>query len=694
MFFFWSNIPPPPSAPLTLALSPAKAVFQPGEPLRLSLVLKNSGKTTLFVDKRFLPGMDESFGNEITLLVSGPNEEIYPFLFLMQPSRIQKEDIQELLPGRILEKTMALEELYPIQEPGTYRVQAVYNTKNLKADFPFRHGRIVSSPVTFTLEGKNIGADVTGQAASLPPDSAPVAPPAPSALPEILAEGNELFLSYQLAGQVLEFWEEIAPNFQAILWENASRLLFSRFLQSRENAIRDFTGTSSPWKVTIDPFSSLDWMTRSSGKVMLGNSAFQSPEWLGVVLAAVQLQDAYRRNQPLSAQEQHFVLAGLYQKILSQSKDWNLAPKEQAYLEELADLHQKSLRTSEPPAELKKKEFSGSSILYTPPFLFSDDSFARIGLFQEDKPLQGVTILIGKEVETGFVLDEIHVTDSSGHVKISIDSEAKSLLVVPYGNSAPFPQRIPILPSPAPSASSESALSSFFSPPQILELNTEEILAGRNLDLNSTEPEITLGYKTLPLLASSPSFLLTRIPPGPLVPMDLKIGASPGSLEIHQIVPFTIGFQLDGQPFHAGETQDIQLEEIGVPRVPAQISLDSPHLVFEDGGSRKHLSLEEKKMAAVRVKGVSEGSFRITAGLERPANEKAISLLEAMKSSLQDEEEKGIADQAIWALEKDRLGEAFGFLEKLRYQTLITERKALSTEKVLQAFGTEEFSPK
>lgn len=143
-----------PPAAVILKLVPQKSVFQKGEPVVFEIVLKNGTHNKVIVDRRFLPGADETFGQELTLLMTGPGEKPIPNLALFQPSPLTKKDLQFLLPGRSIAQRLPLSNVFILSNPGEYQLQAIYDTRNLSSTLPFWRGRIVSSPVVFSITDK------------------------------------------------------------------------------------------------------------------------------------------------------------------------------------------------------------------------------------------------------------------------------------------------------------------------------------------------------------------------------------------------------------------------------------------------------------------------------------------------------------------------------------------------------------
>lgn len=137
---------------VTLTLVPEKKTFQKGEPVVCEVILRNGTKRKLIIDRRFLPGADETFGQELTLLVTGPKETPIPNQVLFQPAPLSKSDLQFLLPGQSIEEKLPLSNVFLFSTPGDYRIQAIYDTTRLNSILPFWRGRLTSSPVVFSIE--------------------------------------------------------------------------------------------------------------------------------------------------------------------------------------------------------------------------------------------------------------------------------------------------------------------------------------------------------------------------------------------------------------------------------------------------------------------------------------------------------------------------------------------------------------
>ncbi len=140
-----------PTPVLELKIAPEKQTFEMKEAINLLVSLENKGSLAAVVDKRFLPGPDESFGQEITLLVTGPKEHPLPYLVLFEPSTLNPDDLEILGPRHSLTQTLTLSNAYVFGEEGTYQVQAIYDTTLIQSPVPFWRGRLVSLPITFEV---------------------------------------------------------------------------------------------------------------------------------------------------------------------------------------------------------------------------------------------------------------------------------------------------------------------------------------------------------------------------------------------------------------------------------------------------------------------------------------------------------------------------------------------------------------
>jgi len=147
----WTALQKNPPPAVTLTLIPEKKSFQKGEPVAFEIVLVNRTKNKLIVDRRFLPGADETFGQELTILLTGPKEMPLPNLVMAQPSPLTKSDLQMLLPNQSISQKLPLSNIFLFSTAGDYQIQAIYNTTGLASALPYWHGRVVSPPVSFSI---------------------------------------------------------------------------------------------------------------------------------------------------------------------------------------------------------------------------------------------------------------------------------------------------------------------------------------------------------------------------------------------------------------------------------------------------------------------------------------------------------------------------------------------------------------
>lgn len=137
-----------------------KTEYAAEEPINLTFVLKNKGKSSVYVNKRFYFGSEEAPKNqkEVYVTITAPSGEKLPYKFpyetgypktdyftLLDPSQEAKAEYPRNLRGN-----------FEITEPGTYSVTAVYqNTFGRELGLDVFGGKLAAEPVKFVI--KNAG---------------------------------------------------------------------------------------------------------------------------------------------------------------------------------------------------------------------------------------------------------------------------------------------------------------------------------------------------------------------------------------------------------------------------------------------------------------------------------------------------------------------------------------------------------
>jgi hypothetical protein len=120
-----------------------------GEPVSVSLALKNTGKQAFWINRRWLVNY-ASHPHEVYFMISGPEEEL-PFKLKIRAGLPQEQDFVLLEPLKELVFNFDLNSAYDLSQPGTYKVQAVYeNGTSLPAKKVWQ-GKLFSNILNFNV---------------------------------------------------------------------------------------------------------------------------------------------------------------------------------------------------------------------------------------------------------------------------------------------------------------------------------------------------------------------------------------------------------------------------------------------------------------------------------------------------------------------------------------------------------------
>jgi hypothetical protein len=102
----------------------------PHEPVVAEVVLRNAGEATQLVNARFSMGYPDTDERDVYLEILRHRGEPYlgyrSFQVDYHARSLSRDSFEELQPGEELIARFPLEEWYPITEPGSYLVRAVY----------------------------------------------------------------------------------------------------------------------------------------------------------------------------------------------------------------------------------------------------------------------------------------------------------------------------------------------------------------------------------------------------------------------------------------------------------------------------------------------------------------------------------------------------------------------------------------
>lgn len=529
------------------------------------------------------------------------------------------------------------------------------------------------------------------------PDNAAVAK-----IQEVIHRGDIHFALTQTAiheSEALSAQNLIQASF---LWKGIAEIRLSQLQASREETValaESAYRVSFPkdWPVRVDSGLSADWSAHPTQGATLGNGAFQSPGWLGMMMAAVNRYGAHRDAWPLTIQDKHLADALIYSDLLSKAGDFGLSDIEEERLKELMSQHQAALGLSDLEG-LRQKEWPliismtpGKAVeqthLYVPPFLYASDTFFTFSIFSGDDPIPHVPVMIGTAKASGYLLKEMVFTDEDGQARI-LGTQNSSLAIFPLLDPPVFSTRIPMIrraPSIAPAPDNPPVI---FPNPTVFEPATEEVFTGSDLMLEKGVSSVTLGSETLPILAGSPSFLVTKIPLVMPERRELTVTTSAGARNF-LVNTVLLDYHLQSKTPHQGEEDAFILEEKDVPAVNVAISVDSPRLIFKNGELHQVITILQNQEKSVPMQGMASGQFHLVAGVAHPAYEKALLELLAVKPMLHDESDIQLLNDVIWSLEKGQISAMQNLLEQLRFQALIKEKLKIPTGKVLKAFSAQ-----
>lgn len=140
-----------------------KTVFKEGEPVNCTMVLTNTGKTALIVNKRFLVNFPAPMPHEVFFVIKNEKGDELPFQLRIKAGDPKAKDFAELLPGKSIKssdifgivqsKGYNLTEAYDLKIPGVYTVYAVYENKTKPEGMNnVWTGKIVSNNIKITIK--------------------------------------------------------------------------------------------------------------------------------------------------------------------------------------------------------------------------------------------------------------------------------------------------------------------------------------------------------------------------------------------------------------------------------------------------------------------------------------------------------------------------------------------------------------
>lgn len=135
-----------------------KTEYAAEEPVNFTFVLKNTGKSPVYVNKRFYFGSEEAPKNqkEVYATITAPSGEKLPYKFPYEAGYPKTDYFTLLEPGQEVkaEYPRNLRGNFEFKEEGAYTVTAVYqNTFGRELGLDVFGGKLTAGPVKFTIKG-------------------------------------------------------------------------------------------------------------------------------------------------------------------------------------------------------------------------------------------------------------------------------------------------------------------------------------------------------------------------------------------------------------------------------------------------------------------------------------------------------------------------------------------------------------
>lgn len=138
---------------LSFTISLDKASYNKGEPVKCSMMLKNSGNKDLVVNNRFLVNLSNG-PHEISLQILDPDLYSVPFVSLIRAS-FDSDKFILLRPGNTASKIYTVTDDFDLVKAGKYSITAYYENQSdapAKAKMPGAwKGSLISNKIIFNL---------------------------------------------------------------------------------------------------------------------------------------------------------------------------------------------------------------------------------------------------------------------------------------------------------------------------------------------------------------------------------------------------------------------------------------------------------------------------------------------------------------------------------------------------------------
>jgi len=140
-----------------------KAEYTGEEPINLIFALKNKGKNSVYINKRFYFGSEEAPKNqkEVYVTIAAPSGQKLSYKFPYETGYPKSDHFVPLEPGQEIksEYPRNLRGNFEFTEPGTYTVTAVYqNTFGRELGLDVFQERLTCPPVKFEIKEPGKGS--------------------------------------------------------------------------------------------------------------------------------------------------------------------------------------------------------------------------------------------------------------------------------------------------------------------------------------------------------------------------------------------------------------------------------------------------------------------------------------------------------------------------------------------------------
>jgi hypothetical protein len=126
--------------------------YSRSSPIEVTIVVTNLFDEPLLLNTRMLVNHPLLQG-EVAFRITNPRGKTCEIRRLVTPLTVREEDFVKLARGMSIQRSIDLSDLYPIQEKGTYKIQAIYHNEveGLKDGLRAWRGLVRSDTAEFTL---------------------------------------------------------------------------------------------------------------------------------------------------------------------------------------------------------------------------------------------------------------------------------------------------------------------------------------------------------------------------------------------------------------------------------------------------------------------------------------------------------------------------------------------------------------